>query len=1311
MRQLYRRSFVTAIAVFFLSVAGLQAQVGIGTPFRNQTPNSKAVLHLEAEASTPQGFLLPRINRSKFVGLTSSDNGMIVYDQTDNQFYYWLNDRWAPLSSGAAVTRETWTSGLGVPNNTLGTEGDFYFDSITKDLYRKNSSGIYTKLFSLDVDRFWISDNATLNTYTTRNVGIGVAAPTEKLEINGSIVSSALKSTSNQLLLGNSSGKIVPFANASGVLTNDGSGNLTWQTLTIPNYKPGAGISINSDIIKNTGDTDANDDIITTTVADGDVTGVYSNLTIKPNAITGSKLADGAVTASKLLDGSVTELKIADQSITTAKIAPPSYGNMQLVSNAKGQVTWIPSTTATLGAGEIAVGTGTNVNSVVPSQDINLTTSGKVTVLGLLGRTLDNINTPLTNQVLSYNGSQWTYKSIETLATANGDVQGLLSNTTVTALQGRTMSAATPSSGDFLQWSGSQWRPATATFAGDVSGTLTSNTVQQIQSKPLDVSLSSLGVADASKVLTWNGSRWAAQSIPVFTLPNTGNGKILVGNGSSVNSVNMMGDVSLASDGSTQLTNIQGKIISASNPLTNQILKYNGSAWTPSNLLPAGDLDASTNTLLSLQGRTVSATAPSVNNVLTWTGSAWQPQPIPTFTLANTSNGSILVGNGTSVNAVAVSGDLSLANSGSTQLTHIQGQVISAATPSTNQFLKFNGTAWVPAAILPAGDVDATTNSLQKLQGQPVSAVSPSLNNVLTWTGTAWQPQAVPTYTLPNTGSGQILIGNGTSVNTVAVSQDLALATDGKATITGIRGTSISSTAPTTSQVLAYDGTQWAPATLANSVSGDASGSFSAITVDKIKGTSIDAALASAVANDRVLTWDGTKWTAKAVTIPAPVNTASGELAIGQGGSIAAKTISGDVTINSNGQATIQKLATNALDNTVLSGTDVNKVLTWNGTKWIATTVATPTLAGDVTGSASSATVRKLQGATIDASVGSLNILDLNKVLTWDGTKWVAAAPASLFGNASALQSVAISPITPTANQILTYDGTKWIPANAFSMPAGDVNTTTNTVEKIQGVDVSASNPTSGNILYYDGSSWIYKNVSDIMPLSSGKLFIGDATNHMTEQTLSKDLALNSAGQATLVGIQGKAIDVSAATLASADNGKVLTWDGATSKWTPKTPTAAALPALETQTYSAAQTRYYSFDPTEFLTINANSVEITYSGARGSALEPTSGSSTWAAATLHLPHGAIVSNIKFVCYDNKPGKDISFYYTKNDATGSTSDIATASSSGSSGAQTLNASFTDTIDNQNYSYKVVVNLNDNSHQVFGVRVTYTVAKPD
>lgn len=91
--------FVALVCVFYPAA---YAQVGIGT----DTPNTKAVLDL-ISPNNNQGFLAPRLAKTQreAMSLTAGDKGMLVFDTTDNKFYYWSGTAWVMVdnSSGSQV--------------------------------------------------------------------------------------------------------------------------------------------------------------------------------------------------------------------------------------------------------------------------------------------------------------------------------------------------------------------------------------------------------------------------------------------------------------------------------------------------------------------------------------------------------------------------------------------------------------------------------------------------------------------------------------------------------------------------------------------------------------------------------------------------------------------------------------------------------------------------------------------------------------------------------------------------------------------------------------------------------------------------------------------------------------------------------------------------------------------------------------------------------------------------------------------------------------------------------------------------------
>jgi hypothetical protein len=88
------------------------------------------------------------------------------------------------------------------------------------------------------------------------------------------------------------------------------------------------------------------------------------------------------------------------------------------------------------------------------------------------------------------------------------------------------------------------------------------------------------------------------------------------------------------------------------------------------------------------------------------------------------------------------------------------------------------------------------------------------------------------------------------------------------------------------------------------------------------------------------------------------------------------------------------------------------------------------------------------------------------QILQWSGTAWVAASAGS--GNATSLQSRALSATAPTTGQVIAWNGTSWAPAAAgggsFSALTGDATSTgtggATSVVKVQNVALTAAQAT-----------------------------------------------------------------------------------------------------------------------------------------------------------------------------------------------------------------------------------------------------------
>lgn len=90
---------LTLLLLFVITMGGASAQefsAGVNT----ENPNRFAVLHLVAPNGN-QGFLLPKIDTGQrstmSASLGASESGLMVYDQTENQIYFWDGFKWISL--------------------------------------------------------------------------------------------------------------------------------------------------------------------------------------------------------------------------------------------------------------------------------------------------------------------------------------------------------------------------------------------------------------------------------------------------------------------------------------------------------------------------------------------------------------------------------------------------------------------------------------------------------------------------------------------------------------------------------------------------------------------------------------------------------------------------------------------------------------------------------------------------------------------------------------------------------------------------------------------------------------------------------------------------------------------------------------------------------------------------------------------------------------------------------------------------------------------------------------------------------------
>jgi hypothetical protein len=521
--------------------------------------------------------------------------------------------------------------------------------------------------------------------------------------------------------------------------------------------------------------------------------------------------------------------------------------------------------------------------------------------------------------------------------------------------------------------------------------------------------------ANLNDVLIWNGSAWVAAPAGSGTETTT----TLVDNG----------------NGTFTYTNELGAIVTFNanipdndNDPANEIqdLQLVGNILTITNNGSATPVD------LSIY-RELPATAVN-GQVLTWNGTTWVAQ--------NSGTGADNWG----TQVVQTDGTLTGDGTATSPLSGFDGQYSSlSGTPviptQTSQLTNDSGFITSP------NDADSDPNNeIQNLSisgntinisggtGTPLSANAPATSQVLTWNGTDWVAQ--------NPGSGADNWG------TQVVQTDGTLTGDGTATspLSGFDGqySSLSGTPtiPTqTSQLTNDSGFITSP----NDADSDPTNEIQNITISgnsiNISGGGTGTTIATnAPAANQVLTWDGTVWIAQ--------NPGSGA---DNWGSQVAQT---DATLTGDGTAGNPLSVVRPLPASATSG----QILTWNGTSWVAGNAAVvPTYAAgtgiSITGTSPNFTITNsapdqtvaLTGSGATTVTGTYPNFTVASTDNDNQTLSIAGNSISISGG----NSINLVSTAPAANQILTWNGTNWIAATPATAPTYTAGT---------GININGSN-------------------------------------------------------------------------------------------------------------------------------------------------------------------------------------------------------------------------------------------------------------
>lgn len=884
------------LCLIFCEVKG-QTVVGMGT----DNPNPNAVLELVSENQN-QGFLVPRLstqqrNASSFISkLTDQDNGLMVFDIDEGNFYYWYAGMWRLGNGTNNMTPKStvWYVGDVIPANSQGENGDFYVHQPSSDLYRKQN-GTFILIGSL-------KKAETL--YSAGN-GISITPQNE-------IINTGDLDTANELQDLSLSGTTLSLSGSNSTVDlsvlQDGIGT---DSQHLSSSKAGNDVSISID----------NGNTATFSVADSDNddTNELQNLA---DVLRKGSDADGKVISNlaepRLSQDAATknyvDTKVSSLPLYTAGSGITINGSHEIINAAPDQIVILT------GSGAVSV-TGTYPNFTISAtdnvNDADADPGNELQDLSMvLSRGASAGNQKIANLAAPVDAADAATKSyVDGLHASDADqsstneIQDLqLSSHTlkITNNASATSVDLTP----YLDNTDSQ----TLSLSGNTLNITNGNAVDlsSINTDEQELSLNgtALGLSGSSTTVDLSSINTDVQMLSI-----TGNSlSIERGNTIDLSGINTdQQDLSLVGNTFTLTGDATQVNLSATTPSDGEVLKWNAaqSRWEA-----RSDVNTtySAGSGVSINGsHQITNTAPDQTVTLNGTGAVSISGSYPNFTISATDHVNDADADATNeIQDLSLSGTaLGLSGSGTTvDLSSINtdSQHLSSSKTGNDVSISIDNGNTTTFSVADNDD-DAHNEKITSASltaGDILRIEEAGTSHDIDMSG--FQKKALP--------ENQILVGNAANVATpVNISGDITLNSDGTMTITldAVTTEKIINNAITTAKI-------------ANA----------AVTKDKINadvagngiGQNADGSLEINVAGG------GLQITTDQLQL---ANKGDGQILLGNGTQVNARTISGDVTLANTGAATVTGLQGRPVSTTVPSN---NQVLAWNGSAWIPQTQA-----------------------------------------------------------------------------------------------------------------------------------------------------------------------------------------------------------------------------------------------------------------------------------------------------------------------------------------------------------------------------------